>query len=142
MKRGGPLRRGKPMRRTRMTRSHVPSAYRARERDFDRMGFVKTMTCSVVAIPPPWCSKLTECIGIIEADHMGARGLSHKAADDTVAPLCTGHHRERTDGSGTFKKATKELERPWRELCVARARAAWDLFILSPVMDAGGDPIF
>lgn len=122
------------MKRTRMKPGAPPtyaeikarprSTYRKRQRDTPRMLFVKTMICSVIAIPPPWISvwEITPCSGVIEADHMGARGVGRKAPDDTCAPLCTGHHRERTDHTGTFKHVTKAEEREWREVAIERAR--------------------
>lgn len=44
----------------------------------------------------------TPCGGIIEADHAGVRPVGRKADDDTAIPMCTSHHRERTDYAGTF----------------------------------------
>lgn len=94
------------------------SAYATRERDWAFMGAVKALTCAVTweMIPITWSVRPADwlCLGPIEADHMGSRGLSRKAIDGTCAPLCQGHHRERTDHSGLFRDATKEELRTWR----------------------------
>lgn len=126
------------MKRTRMKPGKRPtydqikarkrSAYKDRPRDTPRMLFVKTMICSVVTLPPPWCARPTPCAGVMEADHMRHdHGLSHKGHDDGVAPMCNLHHRERTDGCGTFKLATKFVERSWRELAIENARIQYEL---------------
>lgn len=99
------------------------SAYRNRERDFDRMAYVKTLPCTMTIDP---IGELTPCRGPIEADHAGRRGLGRKADDDTVIPLCDGHHDDRTDHTGAFKNVSRDDERDWRERAIERTRRAWD----------------
>jgi hypothetical protein len=108
MKRGAPLRRSPMRRRPRTTK------YSRRPRDFAFMQWVKLQLCAVEEEWPVRDERPTPCTPIVEADHAGARGLSQKASDDTCIPLCTGHHRERTDHTGTFKHVTKEQAREWR----------------------------
>jgi len=78
-----------------MQRSVRRSRYSQRERETDYMLWVKTLPCC--------CSHLGACEGVVEADHAGARGLGMKASDWTCIPICTLHHRQRTDFSGPFK---------------------------------------
>lgn len=115
------MKRTRLMRRSPMRRSNRTSRYATRERDSAFMLFVKQQLCSVEqdwpGILPP-----TPCEGAIEADHMGDRGLSHKAADDTCAPMCTQHHRERTDHTGSFKLLTKAEVRAWRARQILRTQ--------------------
>jgi hypothetical protein len=134
VKRGKQLTRKAPIRRTRMRRRPGSTKYSRRERDFEFMGWVKRQPCIVVAIAPflfmeaakaLGFKKQTPCSGPIEADHMGARGLSHKADDRTCVPLCNGHHRERTDHAGTFRPLTRDELRAWRAAAFEHTQAAW-----------------
>lgn len=119
------------MKRTAITRT-VPmrhgrrrSRYARRPRDVDFMLFVKTLLCSVVEEWPDVDVHPTECNGVVEADHMGDRGLGQKADDKTSAPLCTQHHRERTDHTGSFRTLTKEESREWRARAIRRTQVRW-----------------
>jgi hypothetical protein len=90
------LRRLTPLRRRLFRRRPARrSAYRRRIRDIDFMIFVKRLRCCARHLGP--------CLGPVEADHVGPRGLGQKSDDRFVIPLCTGHHRARTDFSGVFK---------------------------------------
>lgn len=148
MKRGTPLRRTTPLRRRKRWQSvpHVDprlasigvrtlvdfpsegkliagakrrSAYRRRPRDLAYMAWIRRLPCVVRALPPD-PHRLTPCGGAVEADHLGERALSRKADDRTCAPMCSQHHRERTDHSGAFRDLVREELRIWR-------RAALDL---------------
>ena len=112
-----PLRRKTAMQRTPMRRGKR-STYAKRPRDRAFMEFVHTLPCAVMSYRMPWEHELTACNGPIEADHMGDRGLSHKADDDTVVPMCNQHHVERTIHRGVFWHATKEQLREWRSLVI------------------------
>ncbi len=114
-----------PLRRSPMRRGTRRSRYARRQRDFAFMGWVKTQPCSVTEDWPAFPVEPTPCGGEIEADHMGMRGLSRKAADDTCAALCTQHHRERTDHSGAFKTLTREQARAWRERQILRTQVQY-----------------
>lgn len=59
------------------------------------------------SMPPGRCS------GPIEAHHAGVRGLGQKAPDDTVIPLCSGHHRHLTDRSGPFSGWPRGAVKAW-----------------------------
>lgn len=56
---------------------------------------------------------------------MGERALGRKADDNTCAPLCMQHHRERTDHSGSFRHLTRDEARAWRARAITRTQAAW-----------------
>lgn len=89
------------------------------------MAWVKTLLCSVEEEWPNVDVRPTTCTGVVEADHMGQRGLGQKADDRTCAPLCTGHHRERTDHSGSFRTLNREEARAWKERQVLRTQTLW-----------------
>lgn len=121
------LARKTPLKRKPMRRKPRSTKYSRRERDTAYMGFVKTLRCSAKTYSMPWRVDIdTECGGGIEADHMGPRGLSNKAKDSTCAPMCSSHHRERTDHSGVFKHATQAQIRAWRMGVIART---YDLYV-------------
>lgn len=90
MKRTALKRRSPNYKRTK----HV-SKYKRRERDIPYMLKVKELACVAAFMGP--------CEGVVEADHAGPRGISQKADDHTTIPICTGHHRARTDFTGPFK---------------------------------------
>lgn len=123
------MKRGKPLRRRTWMRSRGNTAYRRRERDFDFMGFVKKQPCIVRSHPPTAAAigghHATPCFGRVEADHMGARGIGQKAADDTTVPMCQQHHLERTTHCGTFKHLTQQELRIWRADAIAFTQHAW-----------------
>lgn len=101
------------------------SKYARRDRDFQFMGWVRLRVCSVRVEPPDPNRAPTPCNGPVEADHMGAHGLGQKADDNTCAPLCQQHHRERTDHSGSFRHLTRDEARAWRARAIERTQAAW-----------------
>lgn len=131
MKRSTPLRRTSSLRRSPMRSRRGSTSYSRRERDFEFMGWVKRQSCmlrelslvdftrSIVALPDDPCS------GPIEADHMGSRGISQKADDNTCVPMCTHHHRRRTDHSGPFRYLTRDELRAWRAAAIERTQTAW-----------------
>lgn len=84
------------------------------------MGWVKQQPCAARHLGP--------CDGVIEADHAGRRGIGQKADDRTCIPLCTRHHRARTDWTGVFKTWTQTTMRAWLELEIARAQEAYVLY--------------
>lgn len=82
--------------------------------DVDYMMRVKLLPCCAEGLGP--------CHGVIEADHAGRRGMSQKCDDAECIPLCTRHHRERTDFSGAFKDWTRERMRPWLDQKIAETQ--------------------
>lgn len=102
MRRKSPLRRRKPMRATGKTK------YRARPRDLEYMRWVKRQPCAARSVDA-WIN----CAGPVEADHAGRRGLGRKAPDATCIPLCSTHHRQRTDFSGVFRTWDQARMRAW-----------------------------
>lgn len=119
MRRGAPLRRRKPLRRSPMRRGARRSSYALRPRDADYMLAVKLLPCAV-SVDPPDPARVTRCSGVVEADHAGERGLGRKADDRTCIPMCTGHHRERTDHAGSFRGLSRGQARTWRERAIDR----------------------
>lgn len=100
--------------------------YAERERDWDFMGFVKTMPCAVL-VDPPTGVVATPCRDHIEADHQGPHAAQRKAADDTCVAMCDGHHDERHDRppGGTFTGMSIEREREWRNAQIERTQRAY-----------------
>lgn len=88
--------------------------YSERQRDWTFMGAVKQLRCLL--------EDQGDCEGQVEADHAGARPLGHKAPDDTCIPLCSGHHRQRTDYAGFFAGFTASLMRVWCDHAIDRTR--------------------
>lgn len=119
------LTRKTPLRRKAWLRPRSrTSKYRRRERDVPFMKWVKRQPCAVRADPPD-PDRMTPCTGRVEADHLGERGLGQKASDDTCAPLCSQHHRERTDHAGAFFNLTRDQLRLWRARALHRTTVAW-----------------
>jgi hypothetical protein len=138
MLRRTPLARGsKPLRRSTRLRARGNTKYRRRERDFEFMGWVKKQPCIARSLPPlrfiaataaeRWLhATQTPCTGRVEADHAGERGIGQKADDRTCIPLCTRHHRERTDHSFSFKFLVRDELRAWRAEAITRTQTAWE----------------
>lgn len=103
------------MKRSPMRRGKSKSAYANRERATAYMLAVKQLTCCAIYLSP--------CEGEIEADHAGRRGLGQKCADEEVIPLCTGHHRARTDFSGCFRQWQKSDMRVFLLDAIERTQA-------------------
>lgn len=97
------------------------SAIGGRRRDPDYVAWVKTLPCAVAdEIGLDW-----HCEGGIEADHMGRRPLGRKADDDTCVPLCSLHHRQRTDFSGRFRTWGHDEMRAWLDVKVELYQARY-----------------
>lgn len=134
-----PLARRTPLKRTRMklavhlfaSATGTPqrkstTKHARRERAFDFMGWVKRQRCTVAVA---WQAlhthagngtviKLADlhCDGAIEADHAGNRftdGDGTRAFDRTCIPLCSKHHRQRTDYRGIFLGFDSRMMRSW-----------------------------
>lgn len=101
------LKRRTPLRVNHANRKRSKTKYAKRPRAFGYMGWIKQQSCIVRQFAVVMKSPTTPCRGDIEADHMGERGLGRKAPDSTCVPICSGHHRERTDFSGAFKTFTQ-----------------------------------
>lgn len=136
MKRGTPLRRTplksgvglkrSPMRRR---RGEDRNSYARRERDFDRMGEVRTWRCCVAepgGVPWPGQAPPDACSGPIQAHHAGARGLGVKAPDDTVTAMCDHHHDDFTDRRGIFAGWPRGAARAWQDAQIERHRRLYE----------------
>lgn len=117
--------RRSPLRRSPMRRRSRSTKYSRRPRDVPYMLFVKSLLCSVEEERPDPDREPTPCSGVIEADHAGRRGISQKADDRTTIPICTGHHRERTDHTGSFKYTTRESNRAWLDRAITRTQTLY-----------------
>ena len=137
------LKRGKPLKRYAYLRARSKkNSYRRRERDLDFMKKVRKLPCIVrtwlmiigntddfdkldykLWIFPP---NVTPCTGRVQADHLGRRALGTKAHDTTCAPMCEGHHGERTDYKGIFKGWKAENMRDWCDWAIRRTRIEVD----------------
>lgn len=88
-----------------------------RVRDGAYMAAVRTMSCLLA-------SSRSTCDGVIEADHVGARGLGQKASDRTCVPLCTRHHGERHSASGAFRGMDQAALRRWKKWAIGVTQLA------------------
>lgn len=106
--------RKRPRRRTK---------YARRERDTARMLWTKAQPCAVGCMlgVEYWRGPVApgRCTGPVEAHHAGMRGVGQKAADDTVIPLCSGHHRALTNRSGAFAGWPSGAVKRWELAMVA-----------------------
>src|SRR5690606_35074481 len=98
--------------------------YRSRERDYAFMGWVRRQPCIVRELPPD-LNRITRCGGRVEADHLGERALGRKADDRTCAPMCSQHHRERSDHHGAFFALDRAALRSWRARVLEVIAARW-----------------
>lgn len=130
VKRGKPLARKTPMKRSPMRRSGRKSKYKRRARDVDFMLWVKKQPCAVRAMMRPRTPARVVslpaaigtahdtvvallCYGRVQADHAGRRGIGQKADDKTCIPLCEKHHAARNDFTGMFKTWDQAMMRTW-----------------------------
>lgn len=126
MKRGKPLERRTPMRRTRFEATGSrPAARRkaprrsSRVRDPEYIHDGHRRACCARDIVGHRCQ------GAIEMDHVGARGYGQKSHDSEAIPLCQLGHRERTDHSGAFRDMPRADERAWKLRHVALEQEAY-----------------
>lgn len=99
------------------------SKYARRPRDMPRMLWTKHQPCAVGSLigVELWLSPVPpgRCSGPVEAHHAGVRGVGQKATDDTVIPLCAGHHRALTDRAGAFAGWPRGAVKRWEMAMVA-----------------------
>lgn len=106
-----------PLRRKSRLRARGKGSYARRERDVEHMLLVKSLPCALSGV-----AGAGPCSGPVEADHMGERGLGQKCSDNECGPLCTRHHRHRTESKGFFEPMSKEERRHWCKLTIARTQ--------------------
>jgi hypothetical protein len=101
------------------------SVYAERERDVDRMRWIKLQPCCAHTIG----LDVGSCDGVTEADHAGGyddgRGVSHKSTDDTTIPLCSRHHREPGLGAILFGRVGVGELRTWRNRMIEYFRTRY-----------------
>lgn len=117
-----------------MRRRRGSTKYSRRERDLERMAWIKTLPCAIggnrtnqsaVAAelwlgPPP-----DRCRRAVEAHHAGEHGLGAKPDDDTCIPLCDHHHDALTDRRGVFSGWQKYGLKIWELAVVAHYQAMY-----------------
>jgi len=118
--RSGPIRRSKAVRRKRSTPRRS-----GRVRDEAYLRFVRSLPCLFGWSEFAWTGEGKNCRGVTEADHAGPRPVGRKADDDSAIPLCTEHHRQRTDYRGVFAEHTAATMRWWCDEAIARTRAEY-----------------
>lgn len=138
-----PLKRKTPLKRTRMRRKPRSTSYARRERDMDRMGWIKRQVCCLQGAQPEGAQRwgvavfaTHRCGGPVEAHHAGRHGVGQKAADDTCIPICQDGHRQLTDLSGVFRDWPRGWLRQWQDLQIARYRGRYESHLLL-MRDAG-----
>jgi hypothetical protein len=101
-----------------------------RPRDFDRMAWCKLQPCLLRDV-----DGAGECegwvIGVVDADHAGARAGFHRADDDTVIPLCSRHHRDRTESRGYFATLSKPERVEWRMRAIEAMQAKYAAYLIA-----------
>lgn len=119
-----------------MRRGKKRSRYARRERFVSFMLWVKTLPCCAsTSFDVPG-----ECDGVIEADHAGLRAYNRKAHDRTCIPLCTRHHRQRTDYRGIFEGFGAARMRAWLDDRIAETHEEADRQGVT-IPDDDGDPV-
>ena len=98
-------------RRARLRPVSKTKKYRRRSRRMDFMAYILFQPCVLQD-----ASGAGKCWGRVQADHAGSRPYGQKAPDDTCIPLCTKHHRDRTDYTGYFKGWRGAQMRAWCDL--------------------------
>lgn len=129
------LARRTPMKRGPMRRRPRSTSYSRRERDTDRMGWIKTQLCAVTGTSPeagPWRGPKPpdQCQRAVEAHHAGRHGLGQKSDDDTCVPLCDHHHDALTDLTGVFNGWPPGALREWQNAMIERYRARYETRLL------------
>lgn len=107
-----PLRQKTRMKQRRDTRRKSERVY-----DTSWMLLVKRLPCCAAQLDVH-----TTCQGVVEADHAGLRPMGRKCSDKDTIPLCSKHHRERTDFRGTFKTWDGARMRAWLDAQIEFAR--------------------
>jgi hypothetical protein len=117
-----PLKRGKPPKRKRATPRRS-----SRVRNEAWLAEVRKLPC---------CVSTTWCLGRVEADHAGKRGLGQKCSDRETIPLCSIHHRHRTDCVGYFRGWTADRMRAWCDARIAETQTT----VTGNLAGVGGAP--
>lgn len=125
-----PLLRKTPLKRKPMRLGKGRTKYSRRERDFDRMLWTKAQGCAArdwgYGRVASWRGpQVGPCSGPIEAHHAGTRAAFRKADDDTVIPLCSGHHRSRTDLRRCFMGWPPGALREWENAMIEHYQARY-----------------
>lgn len=92
-----------------------------RQRDLDYMAFVRGRPCIVGAQ-----ADIGGCEGRTEADHAGRRPLGRKCSDRDTIPLCSKHHRDRTDLRDFFAGWSATEMRAWLDAAIKHTRTAYE----------------
>ena len=117
MKRGAPLTRKTPLRRTRMRKAPTKPRKGA---DPAYVAWVHTQACVLDH----------QCEGRIEQSHgrnlVGLTGTGRKEKDRNSVPMCTKAHREWEARDGFFRYWSRDARREWMIGWISRANEAFD----------------
>ena len=113
-----PLRSWTPIkRRKRIPARRATPRRESRERDTERLAFVRSLQCCG---PGPH-------LGEVAPHHKThGRGKSQKAGDAETMPMCWGCHANFHSGSGPFKNWNKGERRLWQDRMANETRLAFD----------------
>lgn len=118
-----------------MRRGKGSTKYARRERDYDRMAWVRSLPCAVLgyqspdSLPsslgslmlPPWWHgpQVDPCRRWTEAHHAGEHGYGNKAPDATVIPMCDHHHDSLGERRGIFAGWPHGAVKQWELAMIA-----------------------
>lgn len=93
---------------------------KGRLRDPKYLEWIRAQSCACCEITPggAW-------MGIVEAAHVGVRGISHKSSDHTCIPLCGWHHTRSAKSAHFLGKHFWKFWHFDRETLIAKCRAAY-----------------
>lgn len=121
------------MSRGRMKRGRSTTKHARRERDFTRMGWVRSQSCCCREPQPHidgvlYAFEQDRCQWGVQAHHAGDRfeeGDGYRGDDDTVIPLCKRHHDLLHARRGPFLGWSKPTMRAWQDAWIAVFRARY-----------------
>lgn len=130
-----PLKRGKPIARKPMRRRPRSTKYSRRERNWDYMGWIRTLPC--ICTTEACSFELTGgvwrgghpggCSGPVEDHHAGEHGYGEKAPDDTCIPMCTRHHEQLTNRRLVFGGWDPRALKEWELAMIKNYQRRWDI---------------
>lgn len=115
------LARRTPLRRGKRLRPRGRSKYARRPRELAFLSWLHELDCAVAV----QLNDYRFCRWPIEADHLGEHGMGNKASDQSCAPICSRHHRDRHERRGFFKGWSKERMREWCDSTSSEYWARW-----------------
>lgn len=124
MNRSSPLGRRVALKRSWIRRKRRSTRYSRRPRDIDRMRWTRHQPCALrdarLTTGSAWLhpNPPDACAGHVQAHHAGKHGLSQKADDNTVIPLCNHHHDDLTNRRGVFAGWPPYMLKAWEVVVI------------------------